>query len=131
MSNSNTKHSFSCCHFIVYHWPCLVSYVKLYNWYVIHFSVMLVHNGMIIVMKKIGIISFHFCCLFLFLDPKVNNFDSTHGCPLSSQNDILDDPIPCRLNWVVYSIWSAKFRYDPKYAPQYKSKHSNYVKLSN
>jgi hypothetical protein len=30
----------------------------------------------------------------------------------------------------VYSIWSIKCRYDPKYTPQYKSKHTKYVKLS-
>ena len=95
MSNSNTKHSFSCCHFIVYCWPCLESYVKLYNWYAIHFLILPVHNGTIIMRKKIGIISIDFVVLSL-LDPKVNNFDSTHGCPLRNQHDILDNPIPCR-----------------------------------
>ena len=62
--------------------------------------------------------------------PKVNSFDNTHECPLRNQNDILDDPIPCKLILSVYSIWSMKCRYDPKYASQYKSKHTKYVKLS-
>ena len=66
-----------------------------------------------------------------FLDPKVNNFDNTHECPLRNQNDILNNPIPCKLTLLVYSIWNIKCRYDPKYAPQYKSKHTNYVELSN
>ena len=66
-----------------------------------------------------------------FLNPKVKDFDNTHGCPLRNQNDILDNPIPCKLTLSVYSIWSIKCRYDPKYVPQYKSKHTNYVKLSN
>ena len=26
---------------------------------------------------------------FSFLDPKVNNFDITHGCPLRNQNEFL------------------------------------------
>ena len=55
---------FSCCHFIVYYWPCLVSCVKLYNWYAIQFLVRLVHNGTIVVRKTIGIISINFCCPF-------------------------------------------------------------------
>jgi hypothetical protein len=71
-----------------------------------------------------------FLLSFSFLDPKVSNFDNTHECPLRNQNDILDNPIPCKLNLSVYSIWSINCRYDPKYAPQYKSKHTNYVKLS-
>ena len=54
----------SCCRVIVYCWSCLASYVKLYNWYAIHFLVILVHNGMIIVRKKIGIISINSCCPF-------------------------------------------------------------------
>jgi hypothetical protein len=41
---------------------------------------------------------------FSFLDPKVNNFDNTHGCPFKNQNDILDNPIPCKLTLLVYSI---------------------------
>ena len=45
-------------------------------------------------------------------------------------NDILDDRIPSKLTLSVYSIWSIKCRYDPKYAPQYKFKHTKYVKLS-
>ena len=53
---------FSCCHVIVYYWPCLVSCVKLYNWYAIYFFILLVHNGTIIVRKKIRIISINFCC---------------------------------------------------------------------
>ena len=72
-----------------------------------------------------------FCYPFSFLDPEVNNFDSTHGRPSRNQNDILNNPIPCELTLSVYSIWSIKCRYDPKYVPQYKSKHTNYVKLSN
>jgi hypothetical protein len=72
-----------------------------------------------------------FLLSFSFLDPKVNNFDSTHECPLRNQNDILDNPIPCKLTWSVYSIWIINYRYHPKYASQYKSKHTNYVKLSN
>ena len=44
--------------------------------------------------------------------------------------DILDDPIPSKLTLTVYSIWSMKCRYDPKYAPRYKSKDTKYVKLS-
>ena len=67
---------------------------------------------------------------FSFLDPKVNNLDNTFQCPLRNQNDILDDPIPSKLTLSVYSIWSMKCKYDPKYAPQYKSKHTKYVKLS-
>ena len=31
---------------------------------------------------------------------------------------------------MVYSIWSMKCRYDPKYVSQYKSKHTKHVKLS-
>ena len=30
---------------------------------------------------------------------------------------------------LVYSIWSMKCRYDPKYASQYKSKHTKHLKL--
>ena len=45
-------------------------------------------------------------------------------------NDIFDDPIPCKLTLSVQSIWSIKRRYDPKYASQYKSKHTKHVKLS-
>jgi hypothetical protein len=59
------------------------------------------------------------------------DFDSTHGCPLKNENDILDNPIPCKLTLSVYSIWSINYRYDPKYTPQYKSKHTNYVKLAD
>ena len=55
---------FSCCHVIVHCWPCLVSYVKLYNWYAIHFKVLLVHNETIIVREKFGIISIIFCYPF-------------------------------------------------------------------
>ena len=55
-----------------------------------------------------------FLLSFSFLDPKVNNFDNTHGCPLRNQNDILDNPIPCKLTLSVYSIWSMKRRYDPR-----------------
>ena len=29
-----------------------------------------------------------------------------------------------------HKLWNIKCRYDPKYAPQYKFKHTNYVKLS-
>ena len=43
---------------------------------------------------------------------------------------MLDDPIPCKLTLSVYSKWSMKCWYDPKYAPQYKSKHTKYIKLS-
>ena len=68
---------------------------------------------------------------FSFLDHKVNNFDNTHGCHVRDQNDVLDNPIPCKLTLSMYSIWSIKCRHDPIYAPQYKSKHTNYVKLSN
>ena len=68
-----------------------MSYVKLYNWSEIQFLVLLVHNGTIIVREKIGINSINFC-FFSFLDPKVNNFDNTHGCPGRNQLDILDNP---------------------------------------
>ena len=67
---------------------------------------------------------------FSFLDPKVNNEDSGPECPLRNQKDILDDPIPSKLTLSMYSIWSMKCRYDPKYASQYKSKHTKHVKLS-
>jgi hypothetical protein len=77
-----------------------------------------------IVRKKIGIVSINFFCPFSFLDPKVKNLDITFQCPLRNQKDILDDPIPSKLTLSVYTIWSMKCRYDPKYAPQYKSKHT-------
>ena len=38
-----------------------------------------------------------FLLSFSFLDPKVNNFDNTHGCPLRNQNDISNNLIPCKL----------------------------------
>ena len=57
-----------------------------------------------------------FLLSFSFLDPNVNNFDNTHGCPLRNQYDILDNPIPCQLTLLVYSIYNIKCRYDPKYA---------------
>jgi hypothetical protein len=83
------------------------------------------------VREKIGIVSTNFLLSFSFLDPKVNNFDITHEFPLKNQNGILDNPIPCKLTLSEYSKWSINCRYDPKHAPQYKSKHTNYVKLSN
>ena len=55
--------------------------------------------------------------------------DSTPECPLRNQKDILDDPIPSKLTLSVYLIWRMKCRYDKKYAPQPKSKHTKYVKL--
>jgi hypothetical protein len=54
----------------------------------------------------------------------------TPKCSLRNQTDILDDPIPSKLTLLVYSIWNMKCRYDPKYASQYKSKHTKHVKLS-
>ena len=54
-----------------------------------------------------------FLLSFSFLDPRVNNFDDTHGCSLRNHNDILDNPIPCKLTLSVYSTWSMKCRYDP------------------
>jgi hypothetical protein len=122
---------FSCYLFIVYCCPCLVSYVELYNWYAIYFLVLLVHNAMIIVREKNWDHFNQFLLCFSFHNPKVKNFHNTHGCPSRNQNDILDNPIPCKWTLSVYSIWSINYRYDSKYAPQYKSKHTNYVKLSN
>ena len=89
------------------------------------FLVLVVHNWTIIMRKKFGIISIIFLLSFSFLDPTVNNFDNIHGCPLRNQNDILDNPFPCKLTLSVYSIWSIKCRYDLKHAPQYKNKHTN------
>ena len=48
--------------------------------------------------KKTGIISNIFFLPFSFLNPKVNNSDNNHRCPLRNQNDILDNPIHCKLN---------------------------------
>ena len=45
--------------------------------------------------EKFGIILINLLS-FTFLDPKVNNLDITHGCPLGNQNDILDNPIGCK-----------------------------------
>ena len=53
-----------------------------------------------------------------------------HMMKHTSQNDFLDGHIPSKLTLSVYLIWSMKCRYDPKYAPQYKSKHTKHVKLS-
>ena len=75
--------------------------------------VLLVHNWTMTARKKIGMILLSFS----FLNPKVNNNDIIHRCPLSNQNDILDNPIPCKLTLSVYSLWNIKWRYDPKYAP--------------
>jgi hypothetical protein len=113
----------------VYCWPCLVPHVKVYSWYSIHFwSYWYTLEGWLCG-EKMG--SFRLIWLsFSFLDPKVNNLDRTFQCPLRNQKDILDDPIPSKLTLSVYSIWIMKCRFDPKYAPQYKSKHTNYVKLS-
>ena len=83
--------------------------------------------------RKLGSFQLIFFCAFHFLFgiPKVNNYNNNHKCLLRNQNDILDNPIPCKLTLLVYSIWNTKWRYDRKYASQYKSKHTNYVKLSN
>ena len=63
--------------------------------------------------KNIAIISINFGYPFHSLIlTLVNNFDSTHGCPLRHQNGILDNPIPCKFTLSVYSIWSMKW-YDP------------------
>ena len=45
-----------------------------------------------------------------------------------SQNDILDNPNPCKMK---LGLWNTKCRYNPKYAPQYTSKHTNYLKFSS
>ena len=74
---------------------------------------------------------YSFLLSFSFLNPKVKNYNNTHKCSLRNQKDILDNPIPCKPTLLVYSLWNTNWRHDPTYAPQYKSKHSNYVKLSN
>ena len=74
---------------------------------------------------------YSFLLSFSFLNPKVKNYNNTHKCSLRNQKDILDNPIPCKSTLLVYSLWNTNWRHDPTYAPQYKSKHSNYVKLSN
>ena len=71
-----------------------------------------------------------FLLSFSFLNPRVNYSDINHKCSSRNQNDILDNPIPRKLTLSVYSLWNIKCRYDPKNATQYKSNHTNYVKLS-
>ena len=91
---------FSGYHFIVYCWPCLESYVKLYNWYAIYYLLLLVHNGTIIVRKKLGPFQL-FCCPFHSLILRSTILIAPmHGCPLRNQNDNLDNPIPCKLTFV-------------------------------
>ena len=80
--------------------------------------------------EKIGIILIIIFCSFHSLIIRSTILTKTHKCSLRNENDILDNPIPCKLTLLVYSIWNIKYKYDPKYAPQYISMHTNYIKLS-
>ena len=93
------------------------------------FLVLLVHKWMISEEENWDHFN-QFLLSFSFLNPKVNNSDNNHKCLLRNQNDILNNPIPCKLTLSMYSLWNIKCRYDPKYASQYKYKDTNYVKVS-